>query len=218
MQSNKTRAEELIEELMRQLDPDSPRYHVLLSARQFKSSWVDLGSKLTGVQRKQLFRDWGYHEFEEYCSKEIRIRRQTALKLTQAYHFLEHEAPEYTTSGQEGKPAPDFRSIDLLRQAREQQEFDETDYLNLRRAALEEQRSLPTLRKQFNRVIQDKASPESTMQQNLTAILHATRRLKSALLGVPEIAGGITPSLDGLETELLRRLGNDEQPVEPTFP
>jgi hypothetical protein len=202
MDQARTRAEELIEELMRQLDPESPRYRVLASARQFKSSWVDLGDKLTGVQRKQLYRDWGYAGFEDYCSKEIRIRRQTAQKLTQAFRYLEQEAPEYLDPASGLNTLPDFRSVDLLRQAREEQEIDADDFGELRRAVLDEQRSLPTIRRQFNRLLQGHEPPEMALRRRLDSALQAARRFRSTLAEIPDQAGELPARVEKFESEL----------------
>jgi len=49
----------------------------------------------------------------------------------------------------EERPLPDFRSVDLLRQAREEQAFSPADYNDLRRTVLEEDRSHPTAARQF---------------------------------------------------------------------
>jgi len=206
----KTRAEQMIEDLMRQLDPNSPRYHVLASARQFKSSWVDLGDKLTRVQRKQLYLDWGYDGFDDYCSKEIRIRRQTAQKLTQAFGYLEREAPEYLGDEPERKTIADFRAVDLLRQAREEQDFNDEEFEQLRRAVLEEQRSLPTIRTRFNQVVRGHESPESAQHRSLAIALQAARRLRSALAEVADLAGELPAQLEEFETRLLRQLENSD--------
>jgi len=216
MEQTKTRTEQLIEELMRQLDPQSPRYHVLASARQFKSSWVDLGDKLTRVQRNKLFKEWGYQEFDEYCSKEIRIRRQTAQKLTQAYRYLEQEAPEYLGADADKRSVPDFRSVDLLRQASEEPGFAAEQYDELRRAVLEEQRSLPTVRRQFNQVVRENDPPETTIRRNLGTALLAARRFRTALESIPELAGEFPARLERFEAELARRL--EECAEEATTP
>ena len=79
---------------MHQLEPGTPRFEVLESARRFKSSWVELGERLIAVNEKKLYREWGYITFEEYCAKEVRIKKPTALKLTRAYRFLEKEEPQ----------------------------------------------------------------------------------------------------------------------------
>ena len=82
-----------IEQLMRQLPPESERYQVLATAKQFKSSWVELGEWLAKVSNKKQFSEWGFTSFEDYCTKEIRIRRQTAEKLLLAFRFLERREP-----------------------------------------------------------------------------------------------------------------------------
>ena len=168
-----------IDELLLQLPPESERYRVLMSARRFKSSWVELGESLTRIANSGQFHDWGYPSFEEYCAREIRIRRQTADKLLLAFRFLEREEPG-VLARQEEKPLPDFRSIDLLRQAREEQAFAPEHYNELRRTVLEAERSHPTAARQFRELLQE-YQPERRGERRCQAALSAARRLGNAL-------------------------------------
>ena len=121
----KTKSELVIEQLMRELDPETPRYRVLATARQFKSSWVELGEELVKVKNKGEYQSWGYENFDDYCALEIRIRKETARKLTLAYRYLEQEEPELMSPERRLQPLPDYRAVDLLRQAREEHQFSE---------------------------------------------------------------------------------------------
>lgn len=175
----KSKGEQIIEQIMQELDPASDRYQVLASAKQFKSSWVALGAKLTHVSRDGLFRQWGYDSFEDYCAREIRIKKPTAHKLTLAYNYMEKEEPELMARQAELKPLPDFRSVDLLRQAREEQNFSAEEYADLRRAVIEEERSHPTILKRFKEVAgrDDEVNPEQLIKSGLAA----ARRLETVI-------------------------------------
>jgi len=108
-----------IERIMEELDPSSERFQVLETAKKFKSSWVELGDRLLGVNNRNLYRDWGYGSFEEYCTREIRIKKETAQKLTLAYRFMEQHEPQLLARREEPRPLPDYRSTDLPRHARQ---------------------------------------------------------------------------------------------------
>ena len=112
-EEKKSKGAQFIEQLMQQLSPESERYQVLASAKQFKSSWVELGEWLARVSNKNQFSDWGYTSFDDYCTKEIRIRKQTAEKLLMAFRFLERKEPGLLERKQ-GRALPDYRSVDLL--------------------------------------------------------------------------------------------------------
>lgn len=180
----KSKGELVIERLMRELDPGSERFQVLATAKRFKSSWVELGEKLLLVQQTGAFREWGYDSFEAYCTREIRIKKPTAQKLTHAYRFLEREEPEFLARQTELRPLPDYRSIDLLRQAREEKDFSSEEYAELRRAVVEEERSHPTILKRFKEVAAARADdPEPALL--LKTALAAARRLATALQPLP---------------------------------
>ncbi|HEY7745111.1 MAG TPA: hypothetical protein VIA07_02155 [Desulfuromonadales bacterium] len=177
----KSKGEMVIERIMQELDPASPRYQVLATARRFKSSWVELGEKLLQIQKQGQFREWGYDSFEDYCSREIRIKKPTAQKLTLAYRYLEKDEPELLVRQTELKPLPDYRSVELLRQAREEKAFSEEEYAGLRRAVIDEERSHPTILKRFKEVAATRSDepPDTTIP--LKSALAAARRLQTVL-------------------------------------
>lgn len=186
----KSQGEKAIERIMRELDPSSDRYQVLATAKRFKSSWVELGEKLLSVQQNGRFRSWGYGSFEEYCLKEIRIQKPTAQKLTLAYRYLEKEEPELLARPTELKPPPDYRSVDLLRRAREEREFSAEEYADLRKTIVDEERSHPTVLKHFREVAAAHGPREVPPQIRYQAALAAARRLETALDPVPDLPAG----------------------------
>jgi len=202
----KTSGEIHIERLMQELDPGSERYRVLDVAKRFKSSWVELGEQLLLVNREKLFSHWGYSSFEEYCSREVRIKKPTAEKLTLAYRYLEKEEPALLARKGELKPLPDFRSIDLLRQAREEQNFPPEKFDALRAAVIEQDRSLPTIRKQFREVTDARKEPDQTLAENCKMALSAARRLATILREVPDLSHAHDDNLTQLTTDLENRL------------
>ncbi|PLX83682.1 MAG: hypothetical protein C0617_11030, partial [Desulfuromonas sp.] len=192
----KSKAEMVIERIMGDLDPGSDRYQVLATAKQFKSSWVELGSKLQQVQQGGLFRDWGYDSFEDYCSREIRIKRPTAEKLTLAYRYMEKEEPELLARQGELKPLPDYRSVDLLRQARQEKDFSDEEYAELRKAVVEDDRSHPTVLKRFKEVSAAHGEGPGAVVL-LKSGLNAARRLE-----------GVIDQLDQVSTEQRRTVSD----------
>ena len=185
-QELKSRGEQIIEQLMAELDPDSDRYRVLATAKRFKASWVELGEQLLKVSREELFQQWGYDSFEAYCAKEVRIRKPTAQKLTLAYRYLEKEEPQLLARQSELKPLPDYRSVDLLRQAREDEQLPPEQYAELRRAVVEEERSHPTVLKRFREATAAARPADEAERQALHTALAAARRLALALKAIPD--------------------------------
>ena len=175
----KSSSEKHIESIMEHLEPGSDRYEVLDKAKRFKSSWVELGEKLLGVSKQGRFREWGYGTFEEYCVQEIRIKRGTAEKLTMAYRFMEKEEPQLVSHREDLKPLPDYRSIDLLRKAKEEKGFSEEEYGDLRKRVVEEERSHPTVLKKYKEVaaLREEVNPLLPLKAGISA----ARRLDSAL-------------------------------------
>lgn len=211
----KTKSELIIEQLMRELDPDTPRYRVLATARQFKSSWVELGEELLKVKNKGEYQDWGYENFDDYCSREIRIRKETARKLTLAYRYLEQEEPELISPERRLQPLPDYRAVDLLRQAREEQQFSEEEYAHLRQAIIENERSLPTVQKQFRELSQLHNPPDSDPLKQMRGALATARRLYNQLDDLEDFPAERLQELHTILTELQKR---EQQLSESSLP
>ncbi len=201
----KSKSELIIEQLMRELDPTTPRYQVLAVARQFKSSWVELGEQLLKVKNDGEFQGWGYESFDDYCAKEIRIRKETARKLTLAYRYLEQEEPALLGSERRLQPLPDYRAVDLLRQARDEQQFSEDEYAQLRDSVIEQERSLPTVQKQFREVAMIRNPPDIDPLKQLRSTLTTARRLESQLEELEGLAAQFSNGLHELMNELHRQ-------------
>jgi hypothetical protein len=58
----------------------------LVTAQKFKSSWVELGALLVKVRHEGLWEEWGFAGFEEYCSKELRLKRQRETRVAGDRH------------------------------------------------------------------------------------------------------------------------------------
>ncbi|MCK4508112.1 MAG: hypothetical protein KAU27_06215 [Desulfuromonadales bacterium] len=192
----KTKASQHIEQLMQQLPPESERYQVLATAKQFKSSWVELGEWLTKVSNSKRFSEWGFTSFEDYCTKEVRIRRQTAEKLLLAFRFLERKEPGLLQR-KEGRPLPDYRSVDLLRQADEEQQFSMEEYSELRQAIIEEERNHPSIAKQFRDMAHSHQPEQKTIHQHRGALL-AAKRLSTSLQEIPDVPEDLSQAVGHL--------------------
>ena len=177
---------------METLDPGSLRYQVLDSAKNFKSSWIELGRYLYSVYKDKLFKDWGYLTFEAYCSKEIGIRQATAVKLLKSYSFLEREEPAFLKeeSLEERKPSkiPSFESVNALRLAKSSDRISEHDYKEIREDILENAREDGEVKKKIRYILKSNPKPLSAeeKEEKKDAVLRRTiislRNMKSELL------------------------------------
>jgi hypothetical protein len=148
MSREQSRASKAISARMEQVEPGTPRYQALESARRFKTSWVELGSRLFDVRNKKMFEGWGFPSFESYCQDEIRIKPQTAAKLTASYAFLKKEEPAVLKRDGVKRAIPDLPVVELMRKARQNEELQEESYHRIKEMALDET-PLTTLRKEY---------------------------------------------------------------------
>ncbi len=180
----KTKSLEAIEEKMSGVDTQSIRYQILQSAKSFKTSWIDLGQALYSVWKDKLYKDWGFLTFDAYTSKEIGVRKNTALKLLKTYYFLEKEEPhllnkEYVET-KDASEVPSYESVDVLRLAKKKQMLDENDYKRFKNDILQKGRDAREVKKDLSALIKqrEELEPEEVRRRKREATI---KRLLSVL-------------------------------------
>jgi hypothetical protein len=184
MSDIESKAGRAIAQLMKDIEPGTPRFEVLEVARRFKTSWVELGAKLFEVRRKKLFEQWGYGKFDEYCKEEIRIKPRTATKLTTSYAFLKNEEPSVLRRDGVVKPMPDIQVVDMLRRAREQEELPEREYSKIKEMAFNDA-PVADMRSELKQHQPAPARPSKP--EVIKQLLGQARKLADGLAAVPGI-------------------------------
>jgi hypothetical protein len=184
MDNLKTKSLRGIERKMENLDRNSLRYQVLKSAKDFKASWVELGRTLYSVWKGRLYKEWGFSTFDFYASREIGIRKQTALKLLRSYYFLEKEEPVYLRQDYmesvDAAVVPSYESIDVLRLAKNKKTLGEEDYANLKKDIFENGKDARQARKDLTSILRQRQElgPEEAYKKRKIATV---RRFLSIL-------------------------------------
>jgi hypothetical protein len=184
MPALKTRSLREIEERMQGVDESSLRYKVLESVKNFKTSWIELGQVLYSVWKDKLYKEWGYVNFDTYSSKELGIRKQTAMKLLKSYYFLEKEEPGYLqkdyVQSTDAVLIPQMESVNMLRLAKNKKILDEHDYHSLKKQIFEKGKDAAEVRKELTSLIRqrEELSPEEAWEKRKLA---SVKRLLSVL-------------------------------------
>jgi hypothetical protein len=212
MDTVKTKTLEKIEHKMEAMDKDSLRYKILESAKNFKTSWIELGRALYSVWKDKLYKEWGYANFDSYTSREIGIRKPTALKLLRSYYFLEREEPQYLKSdyAESAKPAslPSYESINVLRLAKNKKSLDEGDYDNLKKSIFEKGKDAAELKKDLTNLIRQRQElePEEAREKKKIAqvrrLIGMLKTLKSEIEFSKNLPQPLIRDLDNLIDKL----------------
>jgi len=184
------------------LPPGSLRRNVLEGARRFKASWVELARLLSEVKRRGSYREWGFEEFETYCTRELFIRKQTAEKLTLSYGFLERHEPGLAED--RGRPAPPFEVIDVLSRAEAQGRLPAGGWRELRDEVLDNPPPAAALARQLTEKYGPPEKPARLPQgERLEKLAAAAGRLAAACAAEK----GVPKGLSERAAELARALG-----------
>ena len=208
----KTKTLRGIEEKMQGLDANSLRYQILESAKNFKTSWMELGRALYTVHKDKLYKEWGYQSFDTYASREIGIRKQTALKLLRSYYFLEKEEPVYLKEdyAASAKPVnlPSYEAIDLLRLAKNKKNLDAEDYAHLKKEIFQEGRDHREIRKDLSALMRqrEELQPEEAYQKKKRAMVKRFLGTLKALHREMESAKIVPAALIKETAQLIKKL------------
>ncbi len=165
-----------IENRMQSIDEGSLRYTVLEKSRQFKSSWIELAASLAQVAKQKSFLEWGYESLENYCLKELHIRKNTAAKLIGNYNFLSKHEPEILTNNK-SENIPDLKAIEILAKLKENGTINEDAYTDIREAALTKQYSPSTLNKKLKALENFRTDNPEALNKRLRSLTNSIRRL-----------------------------------------
>jgi len=212
MEHLKTKSLQNIEEKMAGLDENSLRYRILEDAKNFKTSWVSLGRALYAVWKDKLYKEWGYTDFDLYTSREIGLRKPTALKLLRSYYFLEKEEPEYLTRDYaESAPAaniPGYEAIDVLRLAKNKKDLDAEDYAQIKKEIFEKGKDVSQVKKDLTALIRQRQElePEAAYQKRRLAIVKRFLGTLKALKQEAELSKLLPAPLIREAADLIRKL------------
>jgi len=161
----RTKALTKIQTNMDTIEKGSFRYEVLNCAKNFKSSWLDLGRHLTTVYNDKMYKSWGYLSFEAYCSKEIGIRKETGMKLLRSYFFLEKEEPrflrkEYLDSVN-SVSLPTYEAVNTLRQAKANKDVSIADYEKIKRHVFEDGKADKEIKSAYRSILKTSRENDS---------------------------------------------------------
>jgi hypothetical protein len=187
-----------------ELPEGSLRRKVMESARRFKASWVELGRMLAQVRREEAWREWGFDGFEDYCAKELFLRRATAEKLALSYGFLERHEPELARA-RDARSVPPFEVIEVLSRAEAAGRMDREAWKEMRAAVIDGEAG----KAQVSRTIAERFGPPARPplrepEERLARIAGLARRLAEACEEEKEVPAALRRSARELADALDR--------------
>lgn len=176
-----TKTDRELEDTMLGVADDPERVDILAKARLFKRTWIELAEALTGAYERESWLRWGYDSFEDYCRKELHIKKGTVAKLLGSFRFLKTSAPRLLERSHEPDVSvPSLQAVDFVARAAERGAADSDVMEEMQKAVFEDGADTAVLSRRFKEV----AFPvdEGERKDKLRAqLVSATRRLASLL-------------------------------------
>lgn len=195
-------AEEVIEKKAQQVPAGSFRHTVLLTARRFKSSWVELGKLLVKVRNEALFEEWGYPTFESYCLAELRIKKQTADKLTRNFAFLDKHEPERVQAPDFVERAPAYELVEVLAAADARGQLSAQEYRSVRDSIWEQDRPVAELKRELVEKFPPPPPPRPSGEDVLKRLVAQAKRLLLDLRGTRTVPKEVAERCEALVDDL----------------
>lgn len=215
MNALKTKSLERIESRMAGVEDGSIRHRLLQCAKNFKTSWLELGQALYTVWKDKHYRQWGYMTFDAYTAKEIGIKKQTAMKLLKSYYFLEKEEPAYLSKeyAESSSPAamPGYEAVNLLRLAKNNSAVDTSDYHRLKKDAFEKGKDPRDLKKDLTAIMRSREeldpgeAREKRRSSAIRRFLGTLKSLKTELEASKMISAAVIKDMSAL----IRKIENE---------
>lgn len=187
--------DQAINNLIDNLDPESYRVKVLKFAKKFRSNWIEFGEFLTKVATEKSYEEWGYKKFEDYCRVELKIKKNTAMKLTNAYFFLSEHEPELYNGARENN-VPDLDTVTALRKAKSDESCTPEIYDELKNFALNNGKSATSLAKKFKELTM--TAKDSLEDTNLELCKTLVSRLQKKVMLIEDFPENHQNALDDL--------------------
>lgn len=162
------------------MDEIDQRKQVIEEAKSFKTHWVKLGEHLTTVAKGKLYEGWGFKKFEDYCLVELKIKKSTAIKLTNAYNFLTSDEPDLVESG------IDIDVVSVLQKAKKDDSCTEDQYEEIRDLAVNKGRGKNAVDKAYKKIIKHDDDPTKAFYQKSQSMANQLLSRIKPIDNVPE--------------------------------
>jgi hypothetical protein len=188
-----TKTERIMEAAILEHQGDAERVLVIERAKRFKRSWIELAEVLTGVREHDTWRRWGFASFDDYCARELHLRKGTVDKLCASYGFLRTNAPrllrDEAQDDVELKKIPSWQAVDFVARAEERGAASDEVMAEMKRAVFDEGAPMPVLSRKYREVAfpVDDEEKRSRLRAQIAA---AARRLADLVTdeeaGIPD--------------------------------
>jgi hypothetical protein len=203
MAVTKTKAEAQIEDAIRVHAADPERVLVLERAKRFKRTWIELAEALVRVRDADAYRGWGYGSFDEYVTRELRLKRGTVDKLCASYGFLRANAPRLLRDAPDDivRPVPSWQAVDYVARAEERGAAPPEVLGEMKRAVFDEGAPAPLLARRYREV----AFPldDDEKRAKLVAQIVATGRRLAELVAEADLPRGLGEKVEAVLGEVV---------------
>lgn len=142
------------------------------TSKNFKTNWLNLGELLSKVASEKLYVEWGFRHFEDYCKEELKIKKSTAIKLTNAYFFIRQEDPDLKDKDL------DLDVIKVLQKAKRDDDVSDEAYSELKDLATDKKRSSQTINKRYKDLTKEEEDTTQAQEFNKNTSMAARRLLQ----------------------------------------
>ena len=181
---------------------------LLERARRFKRTWIELAEVLVRAREGEGWARWGFRSFDDYCARELHLKRETADKLTGSYAFLRRAAPEVLERSGREAPIPSYQAVDFWRRAEEESEAPRETVDEIRRQVLDEGTELPKLSRIYRQVVfpvdaEDQAEKRrQTLKQTIARLVELLAQVREDKLVPVHLCAEVEEPLQRLASAL----------------
>lgn len=172
------------DQLLLDLDPETTRAKAVCAIRDFRSSWIDLGHVLCEVAYGGDYKDWGYNDFELYCTSELGLKKNTAKKLMVSYQYMKGREPELLQSAESGetKTLPDYTTVEQLARAEKCDDVDQDKIESVRVKVFSGELTDADAKREIKAARADPTLPDMERIKSINNIRRMAKSLRKTML------------------------------------
>jgi hypothetical protein len=208
MPTPRTNTDRLMEEATLAHAGDPERVLVLERARRFKRTWIELAEVLVKTREAESWERWGFRSFDDYCARELRLKRGTVDKLCASYGFLRAHAPRLLRDEPDDvvREVPSWQAVDFVARAEERGAASDELLDEMKRAVFDEGAPAPVLARRYREV----AFPVDDDERRTRAraqVVAAARRLADLVVDPEaEVPTRLATAVERALAELVREV------------
>jgi len=174
------------------------REQIKLQSAEFKKNWIEFAKVLSLISQSKIYESWGYQNIYQYATKELRVKKETVIKLLSSFQYIEDK----NMPPQNYDDLPSLDSLAALQKLKEKYHNKKEQFENLEKEVFEKNLSPSTIYRYADEFLDDDDQDKTLTNQKIRVAKNLLDRLESLLLLDENLPEAIKQSIKDIRNYL----------------